>query len=90
MDSEHFDGIKAGLEDALAHSQGDKTRARITKVPVLDIKELRGQLDMSQEQFAALIGSTLNTVASWERDTNKRYPTGPVQKFLYLLQRHPN
>lgn len=90
MNNEDKNGLKKSLEDAVAFMQGDHSRARVTKVPILDVKDLReNQLQMTQEQFAHLIGSTIPTVASWERKSERRCPTGPVQKFLFLLQQKP-
>lgn len=90
MSDKDTNGLKQSLEDAVAFMQGDHSRARVTKVPTLDVKALREeQLQMTQEQFAHLIGSTIPTVASWERKSESRCPTGPVQKFLFLLQQKP-
>ncbi|MEM9470052.1 MAG: NadS family protein [Pseudomonadota bacterium] len=90
MSDERTNSLKQSLEDAVAFMQGDATRAKLTRFPVLDVKALREkQLQMTQEQFARLIGSTISTVASWERKEDKRCPTGPVQKFLLLLQHRP-
>ncbi|MEM9804025.1 MAG: NadS family protein [Cyanobacteria bacterium P01_D01_bin.56] len=90
MIDEDKNGLKQSLEDAVAFIQGDHSRAKVTKVPALDVRALReNQLQMTQEQFARLIGSTIPTVASWERKSEGRCPTGPVQKFLFLLQQKP-
>lgn len=89
MDNSHFERVKSGLEDAIAYMQGDHTRAKVYEVPVLNVKELRQQLDMTQTELAQLIGSTQQTVASWEQSSSQRYPVGPTQKLLFLLQRRP-
>lgn len=89
MSNEHFESVKKGLEDAVAYMQGDHTRGTAHQIPVLNVKELRKQLDMTQAQLAHLIGSTQQTVASWEQSTSSRYPIGPTQKLLCLLQQRP-
>ncbi|MEM9470054.1 MAG: hypothetical protein AAF988_07805 [Pseudomonadota bacterium] len=71
MDNEHFDGIKAGLEDVLAYMQGDETRVRLTKVPVLDIKALREQLGMSQGNLPILLAqSSIRLLVGTVKRTN--------------------
>ncbi|MEO0373023.1 MAG: helix-turn-helix domain-containing protein [Cyanobacteria bacterium P01_A01_bin.17] len=89
MRNEHFESIKAGLEDVVAYMQGDRTRGKTHTIPVLNIKELRHQLGLTQNQLAGVIGATLQTVAAWEQKTNSRYPSGPTQKLLCLLQQRP-
>ena len=89
MDNAQFERIKAGLNDAVAFMQGDTARARIHKVPILRVKDLREKLDMTQTEFAQLIGSTQQTVASWEQASSPRFPVGPTQKLLFLLKQRP-
>lgn len=89
MPNEHFERIRAGLEDAVAYMKGDETRGTAYTVPVLNIKELRSQLGLTQDQLARIIGASLPTVAAWEQETNSRYPSGPTQKLLHLLQQRP-
>jgi len=42
-------------------------------VPKL-IKELRGKLDLTQEQFAQKVGVTCSTINNWERGTRTPHP----------------
>jgi transcriptional regulator with XRE-family HTH domain len=42
-------------------------------VPKL-IKELRGKLDLTQEQFAQKVGVTFSTINNWERGTRTPHP----------------
>ena len=85
-----FEGIKAGLEDAVAFGQGDKTRASTTIIEPIDIKALRNKLSLTQEQFAEMTGASLPTIQAWEHKSNPRYPTGPTQKLFQLLLQKPS
>jgi len=38
------------------------------------IKELRGKLDLTQEQFAQKVGVTFSTVNNWEKGTRTPHP----------------
>lgn len=49
-----------------------------------DIKSLRKKLKLSQERFAALLGTTLCTVARWE--TGKCVPSQLAIRQLNLLK----
>ncbi|MDB9529072.1 helix-turn-helix domain-containing protein [Oscillatoria sp. CS-180] len=89
MDNTHFNRMKTGLEEAIAFMNGDATRVTLHKVPILNVKALRQDLGMTQNQFAQLIGSTQQTVASWEQTSSQRCPVGPTQKLLFLLRQNP-
>lgn len=73
MSGEHFENIKTGLEDAIAYMQGDHTRGTAYKIPCLDIKELRRQLGLTQNQLARVIGTTSQSTAAWEQSNNSCY-----------------
>lgn len=46
----------------------------------MDIKEIRKQLDMTQQEFAKELGVTRQSVSNWERDSFK--PTPVIEKIL--------
>lgn len=46
----------------------------------MNIKEIRKQLDMTQQEFAKELGVTRQSVSNWERDSFK--PTPVVEKLL--------
>ena len=50
MKDEDFQGIMAGLEDALAFVKGDASRGRIVAGP--DVKAIRAKTRLSQAKFA--------------------------------------
>ncbi|MBE2255112.1 MAG: type II toxin-antitoxin system MqsA family antitoxin [Ignavibacteria bacterium] len=52
-----------------------------------DIKKIRKKLFLTQKTFAKALGVSIKTVESWESNTN--IPSGPAQRFLYLLNKKP-
>lgn len=89
MSKEVFEGIKAGLEDALAHAKGDKSRGRThsVMVPVVDVRAVRRKLGMSQDVFARQFGVSAATVRNWEQ--GRRRPEGPARVLLRVIDKEP-
>ena len=79
--------IVAAAREALAHLKGEKTQVRVTNVWVVDVKEIRHELDMSQQEFAAAYGIPLRTVQSWEQGA--RQPDATARSYLRAIARLP-
>jgi putative transcriptional regulator len=80
-----FDKIAAGLEDAIAYTEGDTSRARVAEP--LDVKAIRKRTNKSQEAFAATYRLPVGTVRDWEQ--NRRQPDAPARVLLSLIQAEP-
>ncbi len=89
MTKEAFDTIAAGLADAIAYAQGDKTRgkARVIEVPTIDVAAMRKKLGLSQDRFAAAFGVSPSTVRNWEQ--GRRHPEGPAKVLLRVIDKEP-
>ena len=64
-----FNGIRKGLEEALAYEKGKasaETIARKRSLPDVDVKAERESLDMTQKAFVNVLGVSRRTVESWE------------------------
>lgn len=81
--------IKRGLEQALAYAQGeaDKTRYRVHVPQTIDVRAIRTRLKMTQEEFAARFGFSVNTLRHWEQ--GKRQPEGSARAYLTVISRAP-
>jgi putative transcriptional regulator len=90
MTRKAFDGIMAGLKDALAFAQGDRTRARLTapETRAADVKRARKRLGLSQDSFARAFGVSASTVRKWEQGV--RRPTGAARVLLRIIERRPD
>ena len=76
MTKKAFDTIAAGLVDAIAYAQGDKTRgtAHIVEVPMIDVAAMRKKLGLSQDRFAGAFGVSPSTVRNWEQGRREPIP----------------
>ena len=82
-----FEGIKAGLEDAIAYMEGDTTRGRVANPPV-DVRAIRAKTGKTREAFAAAYGLPVGTVRDWEQE--KRRPDTPARVLLGLIEAEPD
>lgn len=82
-----FDSIKQGLQEAIAHAQGHTQGVRIHRPHPVDVKALRAQVDMTQEEFAAKFGFSTATLRHWER--GDRTPHGASLVLLNVIQHNP-
>lgn len=84
-----FERIKAGLDDAIAFSEGDSTRGKIKPVRVreTDVVVLRKRLGLTQARFADIFGVNLKTIRNWEQGI--RRPEGPARILLQVIDAEP-
>jgi|TARA_R110000851_G_scaffold326477_1_gene495169 putative transcriptional regulator len=82
-----FEQIKQGLEEAIAHAEGDERGVRIHHPRAVDVRAVRARLGMTQEQFAARFGFSTATLRHWER--GDRSPRGPALVLLNVIERNP-
>ena len=83
-----FDELKSSLEEAVEIHQGRKTASRITRFEIADVKSIRDSLQVSQAEFAKALGTSVDTIKSWE--SRRRNPTGLAAKVLATIQDNPN
>lgn len=81
-----FEGIKAGLEDAIAYAQGDESRGRVVN-PAIDVRGIRTKTGKTREAFAAAYALPIGTVRDWEQD--KRRPDAPARALLRVIEADP-
>ena len=82
-----FDELKASLEEAVEIKNGVREPARVTRYELADVKAIRAQLNVSQSEMAKVLGTSLDTIKSWE--TGRRNPTGQAAKVLATIQANP-
>ncbi|HEJ0267778.1 TPA: helix-turn-helix domain-containing protein [Proteus mirabilis] len=83
-----FNDLKASLEEAVEIKNGDKKASKVTRFEVADVKAIREQLNVSQSEFAHALGTSIDTVKSWE--LKRRNPTGLTAKVLIAIYKNPN
>jgi len=81
--------ILRGLREAIAWTEGKNQSVRTTlvQVPVVDVKEVRTQMGLSQAQFATRFGFPPATLRNWEQ--GRAIPDAPTRVLLAVIAKHP-
>ena len=87
MKDELFQQLAASLKEGGAILRGKKKPARSTTQQWPDAKSVREKLNLSQVQFAALIGISPRTLQNWEQ--GHRRPEGTARALLRVAESHP-
>ncbi|WP_241649541.1 NadS family protein [Rosenbergiella collisarenosi] len=82
-----FNELKVSLEEAVAIKNGLVLPSRVTRYDVADVKAIREKLNVSQAEMAKALGTSLDTIKSWEQ--KRRNPTGLAAKVLATIQDDP-
>ena len=85
--SEFFGSIKKGLNEAVAFSEGKCPQAVVHEFTPVDVKRVRSNLGMSQNEFASAFGISVSTLRHWER--GDRVPHGPALVLLNIVEKEP-
>lgn len=86
-----FEDLKAGLEDALAHSQGKlHLRSEFIEIPEppaeykpKEIRSIREKCRYSQGLFARVLNVSIKTIQSWE--SGSRTPNHAALRLLEII-----
>ncbi|AUU85696.1 helix-turn-helix domain-containing protein [Leclercia adecarboxylata] len=82
-----FDELKTSLEEAVDIKNGTKAPSRVTRYEIADVKAIREQLNVSQAEMAKALGTSVDTIKSWE--SRRRNPTGLAAKVLATIKANP-
>ncbi len=75
-----FEELLASVKEAGEIKRGEKTAARTFVRTPVEVQTIRTNLNISQSQFAQLLGVSINTIQNWEQ--GRRVPTGAARAFL--------
>lgn len=87
MDERMFAELEASLREGIAILRGEKEPSRTFQLDAPDIKAIRENMSLTQQQFAALLGISLRTLQNWEQ--GRRSPEGPARVLLQVAAKHP-
>jgi putative transcriptional regulator len=78
-----------GLEQALAFANGTAKKGTyvVHIPPEIDVRDIRGRLGLTQQQFAVRFGFNINTLRHWEQ--GRLVPEGPTRAYLMAIDREP-
>ena len=82
-----YEEIAAGMNDAIAHANGDQNAARVHTPPAVNVRRIRERLGLSQQEFSDTIKVSIDTIQNWEQQ--RRTPQGPALVLLMALDHNP-
>jgi putative transcriptional regulator len=88
MKKKDFENLMDSVKEAGKIKQGKSKPSRTFQYDPLDIKSIRKKLNVSQSQFAFMIGVSVNTLQNWEQ--GRREPGGPAKALLKVASKNPN
>jgi putative transcriptional regulator len=87
MSSQLFKDLSESIKEAGRIRRGKVKPSRVFKYDAIDIRKLRESVDVSQAQFARMIGVSKDTLQNWEQ--GRRRPRGPAQALLRVFEKDP-
>ena len=88
MREDLFGELVSSVREGGAILRGEKKPARAFVVDGPNIKRLRASYQLSQTEFAALLGISVKTLRNWEQ--GRRLPEGPARVLLQVAAKHPD
>jgi putative transcriptional regulator len=87
MDDNLFNELVSSVREGGAILRGEKKPSRVFEFNGPDIKSIREKYDLSQDEFAALLGVSVRTLQNWEQ--GRRKPEGAARVLLRVVSKHP-
>lgn len=87
MDELSFQELLASVREAGAILRGKKKAARKTVIEEPEARIIREAANLTQAQFAQLLGVPLKTLQNWEQHRTR--PTGPARALLRAVSKDP-
>ncbi|MDZ7699386.1 MAG: NadS family protein [Deltaproteobacteria bacterium] len=88
MKDDHFEKLVASVKEAGEIKAGRKAPSRVFDIKPPEIRTVREKLNVSQSEFALMIGVSVRTLQNWEQ--GRRKPDGPAKALLRIASRNPN
>ena len=88
MKDDLFEELVASVREGSAILRGEVAPARKFIMTGPDVKRIRASYELSQSEFAALIGTSVATLRNWEQ--GRRTPEGPARVLLQVAAKHPD
>jgi putative transcriptional regulator len=88
MKKEHFEKLVASIKEAGEIKAGRKAPSRVYEIRPPEIKRVRENLNVSQNEFALMIGVSVRTLQNWEQ--GRRQPEGPAKALLRIASKNPS
>jgi putative transcriptional regulator len=87
MNSTDFKQLVASVRQAGRIRRGTLRPRRVTTFKPADIRAIRAKLEVTQTEFALMIGVSVATLRNWEQ--GRRMPDGPARALLRVAATAP-
>ena len=87
MDEEMFAELEASLKEGMEILRGESPPGRVFEFEAPDVNAIREDLNLTQQQFAAMLGISVRTLQNWAQ--GRREPEGPAKVLLMVAAKHP-
>ena len=87
MKDDLFAELVTSVREGGAILRGEIPASRSFVMSRLDIRHIREGYQLTQSQFAALLGISVRTLRNWEQ--GRRVPEGPARVLLQVAAKHP-
>lgn len=87
MRKRDYEKLIASVREAGKIKRGGTNPSRRFEFKAADVRKIRTKLDLSQSEFALLIGVSVATLQNWEQ--GRRQPEGPARALLRIAATHP-
>jgi putative transcriptional regulator len=87
MKRKMFEELLDSVREGGAILRGQKKASRRLLVGASGVRTIRERTQLSQSEFARLIGVSVKTIQNWEQD--RRRPAGPAAALLKIIAHEP-
>jgi putative transcriptional regulator len=82
-----FQDLVESVRQAGRIHRGEAGPSRRFEFAPVDVKAIRARLDVTQREFALMIGVSVATLRNWEQ--GRRVPEGPARALLKVASENP-
>lgn len=87
MKDELFNELLESVREGGTILRGEKLPSRTFEIDKTEVQRIRANYRLSQNEFATLLGISLDTLQNWEQ--GRRLPQGPARVLLQVAAKHP-
>jgi putative transcriptional regulator len=87
MNEDMFAELVESVREGAAILRGEAEPSRVFAVEGPDVKHIRARYNLTQSEFAAMLGISVDTLQNWEQ--GRRSPQGPARVLLQVAERYP-
>ena len=87
MNDTLFEELLESVREGGAILRGEKEASRVFVMEDPNVKLIRERYQLSQTEFAALLGISVKTLQNWEQ--GRRNPRGAARVLLQVAAKHP-